>query len=145
MKQSSRKSFPADLRATGRFTSAHVIAKGKVVAISEFNLDSSTTKKDASDSSRDEVTDPADSEPLSRPFQALLRFRALAALQHREFRLLWYGQIFSSMATWMDSIARGWLVYELTNSSFQLGLVRGVQAIPTLLLSPIAGSAADLY
>lgn len=49
------------------------------------------------------------------------------------------------MATWMDSIARGWLIYELTNSSFQLGLVRGVQAIPTLLLSPIAGSAADLY
>lgn len=49
------------------------------------------------------------------------------------------------MATWMDSIARGWLMYELTHSSFQLGLVRGVQAIPTLLLSPIAGSAADLY
>ncbi|MBM2806187.1 MAG: major facilitator superfamily 1 [Deltaproteobacteria bacterium] len=49
------------------------------------------------------------------------------------------------MATWMDSIARGWLMYELTHSSLQLGLVRGVQAIPTLLLSPIAGSAADLY
>ena len=26
------------------------------------------------------------------------------------------------MATWMDSIARGWLMYELTHSSFQLGL-----------------------
>lgn len=49
------------------------------------------------------------------------------------------------MATWMDSIARGWLMYELTHSSWQLGLVRGVQAIPTLLLSPIAGSVADLY
>ena len=69
----------------------------------------------------------------------------MEALRYREFRLLWYGQVFSSMATWMDSIARGWLIYELTNSSFQLGLVRGVQAIPTLLLSPIAGSAADLY
>jgi MFS family permease len=77
--------------------------------------------------------------------QALLNSRAMAALQHREFRLLWYGTIFTSMATWMDSIARGWLMYELTHSSFQLGLVRGVQAIPTLLLSPIAGSAADLY
>ena len=78
-------------------------------------------------------------------FQALFRLRAFEALRFREFRLLWYGQIFTSMATWMDSIARGWLIYELTNSSFQLGLVRGVQAIPTLLLSPIAGSAADLY
>jgi MFS family permease len=73
------------------------------------------------------------------------KWRALEALRYREFRLLWYGQVFTSMATWMDSIARGWLIYELTNSSFQLGLVRGVQAIPTLLLSPIAGSAADLY
>jgi MFS family permease len=49
------------------------------------------------------------------------------------------------MATWMDQVARGWLIYELTNSSFQLGLVRGIQAIPILLLSPLAGSAADRY
>ena len=74
-----------------------------------------------------------------------LKWRALESLNYREFRLLWYGQVFTAMATWMDSIARGWLIYELTNSSFQLGLVRGVQAIPTLLLSPIAGSTADLY
>ena len=80
-----------------------------------------------------------------RPLEALARLRAIEALRYREFRLLWYGQVFTSMATWMDSIARGWLIYELTDSSFQLGLVRGVQAIPTLLLSPIAGSAADLY
>ncbi len=49
------------------------------------------------------------------------------------------------MAFWMDQVTRGWLIYELTNSTVQLGLVRGVQAIPILLLSPIAGSAADRY
>jgi MFS family permease len=49
------------------------------------------------------------------------------------------------MATWMDQVARGWLIYELTDSAFQLGLVRGVQAIPILLLSPLAGSTADRY
>jgi hypothetical protein len=52
--------------------------------------------------------------------------------------------VFALMATWMDSVARGWLIYELTDSSSsssQLGLVRGVQALPILLLSPIAGSA----
>jgi MFS family permease len=75
----------------------------------------------------------------------MLRLRALESLRYREFRLIWYGQVFASMATWMDSVARGWLIYELTNSSFQLGLVRGVQALPILLLSPIAGSTADLY
>ncbi len=67
------------------------------------------------------------------------------ALRHREYRLIWYGQIFASMGTWMDQVARGWLMYQLTNSTLQLGLVRGVQAIPILLLSPLAGSAADRY
>jgi len=45
----------------------------------------------------------------------------------------------------MDQVSRGWLIYELTDSTVQLGLVRGVQAIPILFLSPIAGSAADRY
>ena len=49
------------------------------------------------------------------------------------------------MATWMDQVARGWLMYELTNSPVQLGLVRGIQAIPILLFSPLAGTAADRY
>ena len=79
------------------------------------------------------------------PLDRFLRLRVLQALHHREFRLLWYGQIFTAMATWMDQVTRGWLIYELTNSSFQLGLVRGIQAIPILLLSPLAGSAADRY
>lgn len=50
-----------------------------------------------------------------------------------------------AMGFWMDQVARGWLIYELTNSPVQLGLVRGVQAIPVLLLSPVAGSMADRY
>lgn len=114
----------------------------------ESNLNFSTGKARIADAGQPEPSESADSagcRPGSRSLQALLRLRALEALSHREFRLLWYGQVFTSMATWMDSIARGWLIYELTNSSFQLGLVRGVQAIPMLLLSPIAGSAADLY
>ena len=49
------------------------------------------------------------------------------------------------MAMWMDQVVRGWLMYELTNSPVQLGLVHGIQAIPILLLSPIAGSVADRY
>jgi MFS family permease len=49
------------------------------------------------------------------------------------------------MASWMDQVVRGWLLYELTSSPLQLGLVQGIQAIPILLLSPIAGSVADRY
>ncbi|MGE5220449.1 MAG: MFS transporter [Chloroflexota bacterium] len=75
----------------------------------------------------------------------MVRWRAFEALRHREYRLLWYGQVFASMGTWMDQVTRGWLIYELTDSALQLGLVRGIQALPFLLLSPIAGSTADRY
>jgi MFS family permease len=81
----------------------------------------------------------------ARVFSALLDLKVFEALRHPEYRLLWIGNVFSSMATWMDQVTRGWLIYELTNSSLQLGLVRGVQALPILLLSPIAGSTADRY
>ena len=80
-----------------------------------------------------------------RPLRALLRLRTFAALRHREFLLLWSGQAATAMAMWMDQVARGWLMYELTNSPVQLGLVHGVQAIPILVLSPVAGSVADRY
>jgi MFS family permease len=81
----------------------------------------------------------------SRPLKGLLRLRTFAALRHREFLLLWSGQAATSMAMWMDQVVRGWLMYELTNSPVQLGLVQGVQAIPILVLSPVAGSVADRY
>ena len=92
---------------------------------------------------------PADAEVKAAQPRGMLGFlgalRIFEALHYREYRLIWFGQIFASMATWMDQVARGWLLYELTNSTLQLGLVRGVQAIPILLLSPLAGSAADRY
>lgn len=90
-------------------------------------------------------TEPELSEALAWPVALLVRLRAFETLRYREYRLLWYGQIFGSMGTWMDQVTRGWLIYELTDSALQLGMVRGIQAIPFLLLSPIAGSAADRY
>lgn len=73
------------------------------------------------------------------------QLRAFAALRHREFRLLLAGQTAAALASWMDQVARGWLMYELTNSPVQLGLVQGMRALPILLLSPVAGSVADRY
>ena len=93
-----------------------------------------------------QARDAADATQSKRsPFSALLRLPALQAMNQRDFRLLWFGHVFSSMAFWMDQVTRGWLIYELTDSTVQLGLVRGVQALPILLLSPIAGSTADRY
>jgi predicted MFS family arabinose efflux permease len=89
-------------------------------------------------------------EQLTRPHSGrfldkFLHLRAFQAFRYRECGLILYGQIFVSMGAWMDEVTRGWLIYELTNSAVQLGLVRGVQAIPFLLLSPVAGSVADRY
>ncbi|MFM9970027.1 MAG: MFS transporter [Burkholderiales bacterium] len=77
--------------------------------------------------------------------KALLRIRAFSTLRYREYRLLWFGQAFGTMGTLMDEVTRGWLIYELTDSVVQLGLVRGVMVIPYLFLAPLAGSAADRY
>jgi len=90
--------------------------------------------------------DDAGSSPGSAHFvDKLFQHRAVEVLRQREFRLLWFGHVFASMAFWMDQVTRGWLIYELTDSTVQLGLIRGVQAIPILFLSPIAGSVADRY
>jgi MFS family permease len=84
-------------------------------------------------------------KPLWFPLSRIVRLRAFQALGHREYRLLWYSQVFASLGVWMDQVTRGWLIYELTDSALQLGMVRGIQAIPFLFLSPVAGSVADRY
>lgn len=84
-------------------------------------------------------------KPLWFPLDRIVRLRAFQALGHRDYRLLWYSQVFASLGVWMDQVTRGWLIYQLTDSALQLGMVRGIQAIPFLFLSPVAGSVADRY
>ncbi len=74
-----------------------------------------------------------------------MRLRTFEALGFREFRLLWFGQLGSAMTLWMDQTTRGWLMYDLTGSMLQLGLITTVQVLPLLLLSPVAGSLTDRY
>ncbi len=78
-------------------------------------------------------------------FSRVRSHRALTALQFRSFRLVCGGQVFGNVGMWMDELSRGWLIYQLTDSVVQLGLVRGIQLVPTLLVSPFAGTAADRY
>jgi len=67
------------------------------------------------------------------------------ALQHRDFRLFWFGQIISLSGTWMQSVAQGWLVYSLTKSPFYLGLVAASGSLPILLFTLAGGIAADRF
>jgi MFS family permease len=68
---------------------------------------------------------------------------ALRALNHRDFRLFWTGQSVSSVGSWMQSVGLSWLVLELTNSPFRLGLVSSLQFGPVLLFSAVAGVVVD--
>lgn len=75
----------------------------------------------------------------------ITRLHTFDSLALRDFRLLWMGQISTSMGQWMDQTSRGWLIYKLTNSPLQLGLVSAVRGIPLLLFGVIAGVVADRY
>lgn len=74
---------------------------------------------------------------------ALIRIRTFEALQFRDYRLLWLGNATTSLGQWMDQVARGWLMYQLTNSPFDLGLSSAVRALPLLFFSLVAGVVAD--
>lgn len=69
--------------------------------------------------------------------------RAFTALRHRNYRLFWFGQLVSLTGTWMQSTAQGWLVLQLTDSAFLLGLVGALQFLPVLLFSLFGGVVAD--
>lgn len=66
-----------------------------------------------------------------------------AALGYRNFTLLWAGLIVSNMGTWMQNVANGWLVLQLTNSPLWLGLLGLSFALPMIILPPFAGAIAD--
>ncbi|MBI3282349.1 MAG: MFS transporter [Acidobacteria bacterium] len=69
--------------------------------------------------------------------------RVFKAFEYREFRLLWIGACTSSIGTWMQKLAQSWLVLQLSNSPFLLGLDTFLGEIPILMFSLIGGVVAD--
>ncbi len=67
-------------------------------------------------------------------------FRSLGT---RNFRLFFFGQLVSQSGTWMQSIAIIWVVLQLTNDGFALGLATAAQFLPVLVLGAWAGVVAD--
>jgi MFS family permease len=67
------------------------------------------------------------------------------ALEERDFRIFWLGQLVSVTGTWMQTVAQGWLVLQLTGSPFVLGLAAAARSVPVLLLAFPAGIVADRF
>jgi MFS family permease len=102
------------------------------------------------------VPRPAEPEPApsdgqagdtgpSPPLPWLWKLSALRALRHRDYQLFLAGQFVSMIGTWMQSIAQSWLVYRLTGSEVQLGLIGFAGQFPVFLLAPLGGSLADTH
>jgi MFS family permease len=70
-----------------------------------------------------------------------------AALAYRDFRLLWFGALTSSIGTWMQKVAQAWLITTMTGaaSAFYLGLDSFLGELPLLLFILIGGVVADRY
>ena len=66
-----------------------------------------------------------------------------AALRHRNFRLFLVGQFVSLCGSWIQVVAQGWLVLQLTDSAFAVGLVTTMGSIPILLFTLYGGVIAD--
>ena len=67
------------------------------------------------------------------------------SLYIRNYRVYAMGAIVSNVGTWMQRVAQDWLILVLTGSGAALGLVTGLQMLPALLFSPVAGVVADRF
>jgi predicted MFS family arabinose efflux permease len=81
------------------------------------------------------------SRPEHMPTSTLRRI--FKAFQYRDFRLMWFGACTSSIGTWMQIVAQGWLIYRLSHSAFLLALDQFLGGIPIFLFSLIGGVVAD--
>jgi predicted MFS family arabinose efflux permease len=69
--------------------------------------------------------------------------RIFKAFHYRDFRLMWIGACTSSIGTWMQIVAQGWLIYRLSHSARLLGLDQFLAGLPIFLFTIIGGVVAD--
>jgi MFS family permease len=76
---------------------------------------------------------------------ALGRFnsRTFASLHYRNYRLFFGGQAISQTGSWMQRIALGWFVYQLTHSPFAVGVMAFAQFVPFMVFGLFAGVLTD--
>ncbi|MBV9957443.1 MAG: MFS transporter [Acidobacteria bacterium] len=82
---------------------------------------------------------------MSNAQNAQARSSSFSALRHRDFRLLWAGQIVSLTGSQMQLAAINWHIYILTHSKLALGAVGLVRVLPIVFCSLIGGVLADVF
>jgi MFS family permease len=64
-------------------------------------------------------------------------------LRSRDYRLFWSGSFIANLGLWMQQIALGWLVYDMTRSASLLGTISFCGNLPVLVLGLLGGAIAD--
>src|SRR2546428_7075472 len=73
-----------------------------------------------------------------------MRFpHGLRALIRRDFRRFYAAQLVALVGGWIQTVAQAWLVLQLTDSPFKLGLISTLQFSPILMFSLVAGAVPD--
>lgn len=72
-------------------------------------------------------------------------FRAFPAFTHKNYRIWVAGQFTSLIGTWMQMVAQGWLVLDLTNSALWVGIIAALNALPVLFFSLFGGFIVDKF
>jgi len=67
----------------------------------------------------------------------------LGAFRYGQYRLFWIGQLVTNVGSWMQVVASGWLLVQLTNSPTALGLNGAFLAVPLVVFSLLGGVVAD--
>lgn len=71
--------------------------------------------------------------------------KAFPAFKHKNYRLFFSGQLISLVGTWLQIVALGWLVLELTNSAFWVGTISALSLLPVLIFGIFGGVIVDRY
>lgn len=70
---------------------------------------------------------------------------AFPAFQDRNYRIYFFGQFVSLAGSWLQTVAQGWLVFELTHSAFWVGFVTAMSSLPVLFFGVFAGVIVDRF
>ena len=68
-----------------------------------------------------------------------------SSLAYPDFLRMWLAGLFAGSSHWALIVVRGWVVYQISDSSMYVGLVTFAAMIPMVLVNPFIGYLADKF
>jgi MFS family permease len=93
----------------------------------------------------DILDNPHDLAVASRGFFKGKFFNTFPAFEHVNYRFWFVGQTVSLIGTWIQMVAQGWLVLQLTDSAFWVGMISALGTLPVLFFSLFGGVVVDRF